>query len=427
MARRRGRGRVRARRERRTPCAEPCGQCERVRSVAPPRRLRSAYAHAAIRRRRVNRLALGRYTCAMAPKPDLSIRIWTRTAANYAPLTPLSFIERAALRLSRAARGRSTARSATPGARPTRAAGGSPRRSRSAASASGDTVAAMLPNTPAMFEAHFGVPMTGAVLNTLNTRLDAEAIAFMLDHGEAKVLITDREFAPTIEAALELVKRKLARDRRRRRAVHRRQAPRRDRLRGASRRGRSGVRLAAARRTSGTRSRSTTPRAPPATRRASSTTTAAPTSTRVCNILDWGMPQHAVYLWTLPMFHCNGWCFPWTMAANAGTNVCLRKVEAQAIFDLDQRAQRHALLRRADRAQHADQRARGDEAAASTHKVNALVAARGAAGVDDRGHGAHGLRHHARLRPDRDLRPGDGVREARRSGDCRSTSSERAR
>ena len=82
----------------------------------------------------------------------------------------------------------------------------------------------------------------------------------------------------------------------------------------------------------------------------------------VCNIVTWGMPQHSVYLWTLPMFHCNGWCFPWTMAANAGTNVCLRKVEAQADLRADQGAQGHALLRRADRALDADQRARGDEA-----------------------------------------------------------------
>ena len=93
------------------------------------------------------------------------------------------------------------------------------------------------------------------------------------------------------------------------------------------------------------------------------------------NIIDWGMPRHSVYLWTLPMFHCNGWCFPWTMAANAGTNVCLRKVEAKAIFDAI-RAHRvthycgapivHSLL---------DQRARRDGRTASTHKVSALVAA----------------------------------------------------
>src|SRR5205814_9674319 len=73
----------------------------------------------------------------------------------------------------------------------------------------GDTVAAMLPNTPPMYEAHFGVAMAGAVLNTLNTRLDAEAIAFMLEHGEARLLITDKEFSPTIEAALKLVKKKI--------------------------------------------------------------------------------------------------------------------------------------------------------------------------------------------------------------------------
>ena len=88
-----------------------------------------------------------------------------------------------------------TARAASPGRRPTPAAAGSPRRWPQRGIGNGDTVAAMLPNTPEMFECHFGVPMTGAVLNTLNTRLDAEAIAFMLNHGEAKVLITDREFS----------------------------------------------------------------------------------------------------------------------------------------------------------------------------------------------------------------------------------------
>ena len=138
----------------------------------------------------------------------------------------------------------------------------------------GDTVAIMAPNVPALLEAHYGVPMAGAVLNALNYRLDARTIAFILEHGEAKLLIADREFAPTVKAALEefggpmpLVEiddgdgQRLAR---------------RHRIRGFSRRRRPRGGMGRAARTNGSRSRSTTPRAPPATRRASSIITAAP-------------------------------------------------------------------------------------------------------------------------------------------------------
>ena len=131
----------------------------------------------------------------------------------------------------------------------------------------------------------------------------------------------------------------------------------------------------------------------------------------VGNILVWGMPHHSVYLWTLPMFHCNGWCFPWTMAANAGTNVCLRKVEAERDLQAHQAHQVthycgapivHQMLINAP-----EELKRGIE-----HKVSGLVAGGRAAGGDDRGHAEDGLQHHARLRPDRDLRPGDRVRQA---------------
>ena len=198
----------------------------------------------------------------------------------------------------------------------------------------GDTVAVMLPNVPAMLEAHFGVPMTGAVLNTLNTRLDAEAIAFMLDHGEAKVLITDTEFSPTVEKALAAAKVKpLVIDHV-------------DALYSGE-----GKTLGAA------EYEGFIAGGDPAhawclpadewnaiSLNYTSGTTGNPKGVvyhhrgaylnAISNIVSWGMPPHAVYLWTLPMFHCNGWCFPWTMAANAGTNVCLRKVEAQPIFEL---------------------------------------------------------------------------------------------
>ncbi len=198
----------------------------------------------------------------------------------------------------------------------------------------GDTVAAMLPNVPAMFEAHFGVPMTGAVLNTLNTRLDAEAIAFMLRHGEAKVLLTDREFAKVIQAALALLGRQqvLVIE------VEDDTAPAGERLGSIA----YEAFLAqgdpafawqlppdewdaiALNYTSGTTGN---PKGVVTHHRGAYLNATS-------NVVTWGMPQHAVYLWTLPMFHCNGWCFPWTMALNAGTSVCLRRVDPALIFPL---------------------------------------------------------------------------------------------
>ena len=123
------------------------------------------------------------------------------------------------------------------------------------------------------------------------------------------------------------------------------------------------------------------------------------------------MPPHAVYLWTLPMFHCNGWCFPWTMAANAGTNVCLRKVEAKAIFDLIRDARRYALLRRAHRAQHADQCARRMEAGIA-HTVNCLVAGAAPPGAVIEGMQKMGFNITHVYGLDRNIRSGRGLREA---------------
>ncbi|MEO8936863.1 MAG: acyl-CoA synthetase [Burkholderiaceae bacterium] len=195
----------------------------------------------------------------------------------------------------------------------------------------GDTVALMAPNVPAMYEAHFAVPMLGAVLNTLNTRLDAEAIAFMLQHGEAKVLITDREFSGIIEHALPMLEqRPLVID------IDDPEYPG-GKLLGAMdyeallREGDPDFEWSlpadewdaiALNYTSGTTGN---PKGVVYHHRGAYLNA-------VSNILSWGMPHHAVFLWTLPMFHCNGWCFPWTMAANAGTNVCLRRVDTAAIF-----------------------------------------------------------------------------------------------
>jgi fatty-acyl-CoA synthase len=198
----------------------------------------------------------------------------------------------------------------------------------------GDTVAVMLPNIAEMVEAHFGVPMTGAVLNALNTRLDADAIAFMLEHGGARILITDREFSPTIAAALA-------------RLSH---PPLVVDVNDPGYAG-PGERLAEldyeALLEEGDPAYARTEPADEWQAIAlnyTSGTTGNPKGVvyhhrgaylnAVGNILTWGMAQHAVYLWTLPMFHCNGWCFPWTVAANAGTNVCLRRVEAGPIFEL---------------------------------------------------------------------------------------------
>jgi fatty-acyl-CoA synthase len=198
----------------------------------------------------------------------------------------------------------------------------------------GDTVAVMAANTPEMYEAHFGVPMTGAVLNTLNTRLDAATVAFGLDHAEAKVLITDREFAPTVARALALAG----------------QEPLVIDIDDPEYAG-PGERIGELDyETFISRASADFTRTQPAEEwqaialNYTSGTTGNPKGVvyhhrgaylnAVGNILTWGMPRHSVYLWTLPMFHCNGWCFPWTMAANAGTNVCLRKVNAKAIFRL---------------------------------------------------------------------------------------------
>ncbi|MDR2000967.1 MAG: AMP-binding protein, partial [Zoogloeaceae bacterium] len=197
-----------------------------------------------------------------------------------------------------------------------------------------DTVAVMLPNTAPMYECHFGIPMTGAVLNTLNTRLDAEALAFMLQHGEAKVLITDPEFSPAIKQALELLT-----------------GPKPLVIDSLDPDFTGGERLGvtdyesflaggspdfawslpddewdaiALNYTSGTTGN---PKGVVYHHRGAYLNAAS-------NIISSAMPPHTVYLWTLPMFHCNGWCFPWTMAANAGTSVCLRKIDPAIIFGL---------------------------------------------------------------------------------------------
>jgi len=256
-----------------------------------------------------------------------------RNPANHAPLTPLTFIEwSASVYPQRTAviHGARRFSWSETYARARRLASALARRG----IGTGDTVAAMLANTPEMYECHFGVPMAGAVLNTLNMRLDADAIAFMLGHGEAKVLITDREFAGTIAGALKKLDRKPI--------VVDVDDPEYDGP--GSRLGETDYEGLLA---GGDPAFAWQPPADEWQAIAlnyTSGTTGNPKGVvyshrgaylnGVGNILTWGMPRHSVYLWTLPMFHCNGWCFPWTMAANAGTNVCLRRVDPALIFPL---------------------------------------------------------------------------------------------
>jgi len=202
----------------------------------------------------------------------------------------------------------------------------------------GDTVAVVLPNTPPMIEAHYGVPMTRAVLNSINTRLDVATIAFILRHSESKVAIVDREFAPSVAAALAILEAEGAP----RPFVIDVDDPEYDGpgepigdvdYESFLRRGDAlspylhpddEWDAIALNYTSGTTGN---PKGVVVHHRGAYLNA-------IANVVAWNLPRHPVYLWTLPMFHCNGWCFPWTMAAVAGTSVCLRRVDAKPILRL---------------------------------------------------------------------------------------------
>jgi fatty-acyl-CoA synthase len=254
-----------------------------------------------------------------------------KNAANYVPLTPLTFIRRTAeVYPERTAviHGNLKRTWKQTYERCVRLASALKRRGIGL----GDTVSLMGPNIPETLECHFGIAMTGAVLNALNIRLDADAIAFMLQHSESKVLITDREFALVIGKALSMVQKKpvvIDID---------------DPL------GKNGDRLGeltyeqflaegdsnyawefpadewqaiALNYTSGTTGN---PKGVVYHHRGAYLNA-------IGNILTWALPHFPIYLWTLPMFHCNGWCFPWTVTAMAGTHVCLRAVTPKGMYD----------------------------------------------------------------------------------------------
>jgi len=200
----------------------------------------------------------------------------------------------------------------------------------------GDTVAVMLPNTPPMVEAHFGIPMAGAVLNALNTRLDPESIAFMLNHGEATVVIIDPEFSGVMKKALELVRKESDRD------ILVIDVEETEFDVPGEKLGKLTYENLLAEGDPNFAWQVPADEWQAICLNYTSGTTGNPKGVvyhhrgaainAVSNILDWDMNKHPIYLWTLPMFHCNGWCFPWTIAARAGVNVCLRRVDAQHIF-----------------------------------------------------------------------------------------------
>ncbi len=255
-----------------------------------------------------------------------------KTPANYQPLTPISFLARTAQVFPdhpAIIHGEATTTYRT-----------FYRRARQLASAlakrgigRGDTVSVMLPNTPPMLEAHYGVPMTGAVLHTMNTRLDAAIIAFQLDHADSKIVITDREFATTMKAALAEAKvAPLIID------YDDPEFPQ------------EGERLGSLDYEDFvSKGDPDFAWSPPGDEwdaislNYTSGTTGNPKGVvyhhRGAYLMGYGnvvagdMSKHPVYLWTLPMFHCNGWCFPWSISVVAGTHVCLRWVRAKAMYD----------------------------------------------------------------------------------------------
>ncbi|MCB8883369.1 AMP-binding protein [Acidisoma cellulosilytica] len=252
-----------------------------------------------------------------------------RRSANHVALSPISFLRRAAKaypdRLATVYNGRRTTWAETD------------RRARRLASAlskhgvrTGDSVAIMAANTPELYEAHFGVPMSGAVLCALNIRLDADTIAYILAHSGAKVVLCDREFSPTMAAVLGKIAAEIL------------VVDIIDPAVGGEPLGAIDYEALLAEGDPDFVASGPDDEWDAITLNYTSGTTGRPKGVvyhhrgaylnAIGNIIDWNMGERPIYLWTLPMFHCNGWCFPWSVAAKAGTNICLRKVSADAIY-----------------------------------------------------------------------------------------------
>ena len=198
----------------------------------------------------------------------------------------------------------------------------------------GDVVSIMAPNTSAMYEAHFGIPMTGAILNAINIRLDAKTISYIIGHSKTKIIFVDTEFLPIIREALKIKNLKIPiiaiKDDNKFSRNIKKEKLYEDFLKRGSKKNTMSFKIRdewspiSLGYTSGTTNK---PKGVVTHHRGAYLNA-------VSNQLAWNMKKNPTYLWTLPMFHCNGWCFPWTIAALAGKNICIRKVNSKSIFKL---------------------------------------------------------------------------------------------